>query len=63
MERAELSAPMTVVAILLVGVLAKLGYGWCGIAVMVALCLLGTVRKPNPTREGPLRGVSAPLLG
>jgi hypothetical protein len=27
MERAELSAPTTVVAILLAGVLAKLGYG------------------------------------
>lgn len=62
MKRAELSAPMTVVAILLACVLAKLGYGGWGIAVMIGLCLLGTARKPKPAN--PLsRHVSQSVLG
>jgi hypothetical protein len=62
MERAELSAPMAVVAILLACVLAKLSYGWCGVAMMIGLCLLGTARKPRPAN--PLsRHVSQPVLG
>jgi hypothetical protein len=62
MERAELSAPTTVAATLLAGVLAKLGYGWLGIGVMIGLCLLGTARKPRPANLLS-RHVSQPVLG
>ena len=53
-----------VMAILLAGVVTKLGHGWWGIAVMVALCLLGTLRKAEATARRPLlRHASEPALG
>lgn len=62
MERAELSAAITVIAILLAGGLTKLGYGWGAIAVIVALFLLGSLRKPNLGSPGS-RDVHQPALG
>lgn len=54
---------MTVIAVLTAAVLTKLGYCWWGIAVMVAFCLLGLVRKPKP-KESPLpRHAPEPALG
>ncbi len=53
MERLEVSAAMTVIAMLVAGTLTKLGHGWWGIAVMVALCFLNIVWKPKPTTGGP----------
>ena len=53
MERLEVSAAMTVIAMLVAGILTKLGHGWWGIAVMVALCFLDIVWKPKPTTGGP----------
>jgi hypothetical protein len=41
--RPELSAPATVMAVLVAGVLAKLGHGWWGIAVVAGFCLVGSV--------------------
>jgi len=62
-EHRELSAPMTVIAVLTAAVLTKFGYCWWGIAVMVAFCLLGLVRKPKP-KESPLpRHAPEPALG
>ena len=52
MERFEVSAAMAVIAMLVAGILTKLGHGW-GIAVMVALCFLDIVWKPKPTTGGP----------
>jgi hypothetical protein len=42
--------------------LTKFGYGWWGIAVMVAFCLLSLARNPKPT-EGPVpRYAAEPAL-
>jgi hypothetical protein len=63
-ERWELSAPTTVMAILIAGMLTKLGHGWWGIAAMVALRLLGTVRKGKLATQSALpRHASEPVLG
>jgi hypothetical protein len=43
MEGAELSALIMVVAMLAAAILAKLGCGWCGTAVMTSFCFLGIV--------------------
>jgi hypothetical protein len=47
---------------LLAGGLTKLGYGWGAIAVIVALFLLGSLRKPNLGSPGS-RDVHQPALG
>jgi len=43
--RTELSALMTVTAVLMAGMLTKLGLGWW--AIVVSLCLLGP-KRPAP---------------
>jgi len=43
---------MTVIAILIAAMLAKLGLEWWAIAAMVALCLLAGVRKVMPAMNG-----------
>jgi hypothetical protein len=49
-EHRESSA---VIAVVTAGMLTKFGYGWWGIAVMAAFCLLCLARNPKPT-EGPV---------
>jgi hypothetical protein len=62
-EHRESSARMTVIAVLTAGMLTKLGYGWWGIAVMVACCLLSLAHNPKPT-ESPLpRRAAEPAPG
>ena len=41
--RTELSAAVTVTAVLIAGTLAKLGHAWWGIGVMAGLCVAGSV--------------------
>jgi hypothetical protein len=60
----ELSAPTIVMAMLAAGMLATLGHGWWGVAAMVALFLLGAVRKAGLATESPQpRHASEPVLG
>ena len=40
---AELSAAVTVAAVLIAGTLAKLGHAWWGFWMMAGLCLAGSV--------------------
>jgi hypothetical protein len=62
--RTELPALMAVVALLMAGMLTKLGHGWWGIALMVALCVLDIVRRPKPATSMPVAGhAPAPMLG
>ena len=62
--RTELPALMTVVALLMAGMLTKLGHGWWGVALMIALCILDAVRRPEPATSMPLAGhAPAPVLG
>jgi len=62
--RAELPALMTVVALLMAGMLTKLGHGWWGIALMIALCILDIVRRPKPATSKLLAShAPAPVLG
>ncbi len=62
--RTELPALMTVVALLMAGMLTKLGHGWWGIALMIALCILDAVRRPKPATSTLLAGhAPLPVLG
>lgn len=54
--RNELPALMTVVALLTSAMMTKLGHGWWGIALMIALCLVDVVRRPKPATGGPQAG-------
>jgi hypothetical protein len=42
-QHAEVSAAMSVAAVLIAGVLTKAGHAWWGVAAMTALCVLGAV--------------------
>jgi hypothetical protein len=50
--RSEMSALMTIVAILIAAMLAKLGLGWWAIAATAAPCLLGGMRKAVLAMKG-----------
>ena len=53
--RTELSAAVTVAAVLIAGTLAKLGHAWWGFGVMAGLCLAGSVieRQASSRRASP----------
>ena len=53
--RTELSAAVTVAAVLIAGTLAKLGHAWWGFGVMAGLCLAGSVieRLTSSRRASP----------
>lgn len=42
-ERPELLAVASVVAALVACALTKVGFAWCGIAIIAALCMLGVI--------------------
>lgn len=43
LKRLQLSAALTVMAVLLAGVLAKLSHAWWGVVITAGLCLVGEV--------------------
>jgi hypothetical protein len=47
MERPELSATITIMAMLVAGILTKFNHAWWGIAVIVALCFLHIVHSQS----------------
>jgi bacteriorhodopsin len=48
--RSELSAALTVTAVLAAGTLAKLGFAWWAIGVVAAFCLLGVIERLTAAR-------------
>ena len=61
--RTELPALMTVVALLVAGMLTKLGHGWWAIALMIALCILDVRRSKPATGMKLASHAPAPVLG
>jgi hypothetical protein len=62
LQRADLSAAATVTAVLLAGVLAKLGHAWWAVVVMAGLCLGGgVIEHLTSARRTQLTSVSRAL--